>query len=126
MIPKEQSKKCERCGAIIPENDEREFHGKVICEDCYMIALSPAKTCDPWAAYCAKSFSEKNVSIPKITERQSSILQILKETDGLNQSELAERLKLSLSDLEREIATLHHMEKLKAEMRGGQKIICLM
>ena len=81
MIPKEQSMKYERCGAAIPENDERDFQGQVLCEACYMIARSPAKTCDPWAAYCAKSFSEKTGSSPKITEMQSRILQILKETE---------------------------------------------
>ena len=54
--------KCERCGDHIQENDEREFHGQMICEDCYMVALSPAKACDPWAVYNAKSFSEKDSS----------------------------------------------------------------
>ena len=125
MVPKEQPMKCERCGTDIPENEEREFNGQLICEDCYMVALSPAKACDPWAAYCAKSFSEKNEASPKITEIQSRILQILKETDGVTLNELAGRLEISTLDLEREIATLRHMEKLRAEMRDGRKIICL-
>ncbi len=117
--------KCEKCGSPIPKNDEREFHGQMICEDCYMVALSPAKACDPWAVYTAKSFSDKPGSETKITETQSRILQILKETGGIELPLLLERLKIESSDLEREIATLRHMEKLRAELRDGKKFLCL-
>ncbi len=117
--------KCEKCKAIIPTNDEREFHGKMICEDCYMVALSPAKACDPWAVYSAKSFSDKTDAETKITETQSKILQILKETGGIEPDELSESLQIGPSDLEREVATLRHMEKLRAELRDGKKFLCL-
>lgn len=90
-----------------------------------MTVLSPVKVCDPWAVYCAKSFSEKPGSQPDLTEVQASILQILKETGGLGLQELAERLKLSEEDLEREFATLRHMEKLRAEKRDGRIILSL-
>lgn len=117
--------KCERCGSMVPEDDKREFHGQTICEDCYMVALSPAKACDPWAVYSAKSFSEKEGSNVNITQTQFRILQILKETGGIDPKELAQRLQILPIDLEREIATLRHMEKLRAEMRQGKKMICL-
>ena len=117
--------KCEKCGAPIQKNDEREFHGQVICEDCYMVALSPAKACDPWAVYTAKSFFDKSGSETKITETQSQILQILKETGGVEPQIISERLQISPSDLEREIATLRHMGKLRAELRDGKKVLCL-
>ena len=117
--------KCEKCGSLIQKNDEREYHGQMICEDCYMVALSPAKACDPWAVYTAKSFSEKPGSETKITETQSRILQILKETGGIELPMLLERLKIESSDLEREIATLRHMEKLRAGLRDGKKFLCL-
>ena len=116
---------CDRCKATIPANDQREFNGQTICEDCYMTVLSPAKACDPWAAHCAKSFSENSGSQPTLTDIQSKILQILAETGGIDQPELARRLDLSVEDFERELAALRHMEKLRAEMRGGRKIICL-
>ena len=45
---------CERCKDIIESGEEREYAGRVLCEDCYMDALSPAKTCDPWAVHSAK------------------------------------------------------------------------
>ena len=31
--------KCERCGNIAKEQDCREFQGKIICEDCYMVGM---------------------------------------------------------------------------------------
>ncbi len=124
-MPENRPVRCDRCGAVIPENDEREFNGQTICEDCYMTVLSPPKACDPWAVYCAKSFSEKTGVRPDLTEVQTRILKILEETGGVDRQELAERLALSAEDFERDLAALRHMEKLRAEMREGREIICL-
>lgn len=117
--------KCERCGVHIQENDQRDFHGQMICEDCYIVALSPAKACDPWAVYTAKSFSDRPGFETNVTETQSKILQAIKETGGMEPERLSARLQIEPTDLEREIATLRHMEKLRAEMREGRKILCL-
>ena len=117
--------KCEKCGNVIKEQDGQEFHGQMICEDCYLDALSPAKACDPWAVYNAKSFSKESGTGTNITETQSKILQILKETGGVEPKIISEMLQISPSDLEREVATLRHMEKLRAELREGKKTLCL-
>lgn len=117
--------KCNRCEALIEEQEEREFHGQVLCEDCYMDVLSPAKACDPWAVFSAKSFSKKDGSDIEMTETQSNILQILKETGSADPEIISERLQIKPSDLEREIATLRHMEKVKGELREGKKILRL-
>lgn len=117
--------KCDRCNENIEEGEEREFHGQTLCEDCYIDALTPAKACDPWAVYSAKSFSKEDGSDVDVTETQSRILQLLKETGGAEPRILSERLQIALSDLEREIATLRHMEQVRAELRDGKKFICL-
>ena len=114
--------KCDRCKNTIINNDKYEYHGQILCEDCYMDALSPAKTCDPWAVYTAKSHSGKEVCL---NETQEEILKILEETGGIEAEDLAERLNLKLNDLQRETAALRHMEKLKAKMENGKKLICL-
>ncbi len=114
--------KCEICGNQIKDNEKYEYHGQTICEDCYMDALSPAKTCDPWAVYTAKSASGNEICL---TEIQETILNTLEETGGIEADGLAEKLNLKLTDLQREIAALRHMEKLKAKMENGKKIICL-
>ena len=114
--------KCDICGSPIKQGDEMKYHGQILCEDCYMDVLSPAKTCDPWATYIAKSASGKEITI---TELQNEILKILKETDGVEPEVLAEKLNLKLTDLQREIATLRHMEKIRGKMKEGKKVISL-
>ena len=90
-----------------------------------MLALSPAKACEPWAVYSAKSFSKKEGPDTNITKIQSRILQKLEETGGVEPEIISERLQLDPADLGREIAPLRHMEKVKAQLREGMKILCM-
>lgn len=114
--------KCDKCNALIESGDEREHRGQTLCEDCYMDTLSSVKPCDPWAVYSAKSMSGKASAL---TNLQEKILNVLKQTKGIELGPLAEKLGLELSELEREIATLRHMEKLKAVKDGDRKVFCL-
>lgn len=116
---------CDRCKDAIPEDEAREFHGQTLCEDCYMDALSPPRTCDPWAVHSAKSFGKEGGAQPQVTPRQSEILRILKETGGLEPNDLAGRLRIKTSDLEKEIASLRHMERVRGELREGRKYVIL-
>ena len=117
--------RCDRCRENIGEGEERELHGQNLCEDCYIDSLTPAKACDPWAVYSAKSFSKEDECDVEVTETQSRILQILKDTGGAEPRIISERLQIKSLDLERELATLRHMEKVRAELREGKKYICL-
>ena len=114
--------KCDRCGCQIERGGETEYMGQILCEDCYMDVLSPAKTCDPWAVYTAKSMTGDGSGLTKM---QENILGVLKETGGIELELLAKKLGIKLSDLQREIATLRHMEKIKASMKGDKKVFCL-
>jgi len=116
---------CDICKKEVTKGEERKHHGQVLCEDCYMDALSPARACDPWAVHSAKSFGKDGAMPLKLTEVQVQILEILKETGGIEPRDLCERLQMSPSDLEREIASLRHMEKLRGELRKGKKFIRL-
>lgn len=49
---------CSRCGTSMAAADARDYAGQVICEDCYMEALSPLRTCDPWAVHLAPAASK--------------------------------------------------------------------
>jgi hypothetical protein len=117
--------KCAHCEASIPDGEEREHLGRVLCEDCYMDMLSPAKACDPWAVHSAKSFGRERGGRFELTELQKKILEILQETGGVPPGHLVERLNISPMDLEREIAALRHMEKVRGELREGKKYIRL-
>jgi hypothetical protein len=114
--------KCDRCGCLIEKGEETKYLEQILCEDCYIDALSPVKTCDPWAVYTAKSMTGEGSTLTKL---QENILQILRETNGVEPEALAKRLDLKLSELQREIATLRHMEKIRASMKGDKKVICL-
>ena len=116
---------CDRCGEHIPAGEEMEHFGQTLCEECYMQALSPARACDPWAVRSAQSLSQLDEAYSELSETQTKILQVLKETSGSEREVIAERLEISLSELEREIATLRHMEKVRGELREGKKIVRL-
>lgn len=114
--------KCDTCHAQIPQGEQREHYGKLLCEDCYMIALSPVKTCDPWAVHSAKSM---DASTTDLTPTQKKIISILKETGGIEPGLLAERMGMSLEELQREFAPLRHMEKTRAVQAGDKKLFKL-
>jgi len=116
---------CGRCGGPIPSGEEREYAGRMLCEDCYMDVLSPARTCDPWAVHSAKTLEAKGDASFDVTELQKNILRILQETGGMEPSALCERLNIKPSDLEREVAALRHMEKVRGALVDGRKVIRL-
>ncbi|UCF93260.1 MAG: hypothetical protein JSW39_03615 [Desulfobacterales bacterium] len=116
---------CVRCHQRIEKGEEKEHHGQVLCEDCYMDALSPARACDPWAVHSAKSFERQKAGPVELNATQQKILDILKDTGGIPPGALVERLQIKPADLEREIAALRHMEKVRGELRQGQKFIRL-
>jgi hypothetical protein len=114
---------CKRCHDRIETGEERQIHDRILCEDCYMDALSPARTCDPWAVHSAKSFGKEIGA--QLNPQQTKILQYLQETGGVEFPRIVEKLQIKPSDLEREIAALRHMEKIRAELRDGKKVIRL-
>ncbi|HAO21417.1 MAG TPA: hypothetical protein DCQ37_13685 [Desulfobacteraceae bacterium] len=116
---------CTKCQTTIEHGEDRELHGQCFCEDCYMDMLSPAKACDPWAVYSAKSFEKWEGNAVMLTPLRQKILDMLKETGGMEPAMLCEKLNMKSSDLEREIAALRHVEKVRGELRAGNKFICL-
>jgi hypothetical protein len=116
---------CERCGQPIPDDEEMDYYGETLCEVCYMHALSPARACDPWAVRSAQSLSKLSEDYAQLSDTQSRILQVLEETGGAEAEIVAAQLEMRLTDLQRELATLRHMEKVRGEMRDGVKVICL-
>jgi hypothetical protein len=118
---------CDRCQGKIEPGDEKQHLGKTLCEDCYMDALSPVKTCDPWAVHSAKSFEKHSESGTRLTPIQSEILSILEKTGGIEPQTLLGKLttRLTQKELEREFAALRHMEKARGEKRGDRIVWCL-
>jgi hypothetical protein len=122
LAKSECARSCDKCGSTIAAGEDRDYYGKVLCEDCYMDALSPTRTCDPWAVHSAKQLGDKTGGL-QINPLQEKILSIVTETGGIEPSDLAKRLGISSADLERETASLRHMERTRAELREGKKYI---
>jgi hypothetical protein len=116
---------CEKCKNNIAEGEDRQLHGQVLCEDCYMVLLSPAKACEPWAVYSAKSFAKNQDYESQLTPLQQEILAVLRKEGPTEPGEIRARLQIEESDLEREIATLRHMEKLQGQLKEGKRLIRL-
>lgn len=110
---------CQKCEKQISENEKSVYRGQILCEDCYIDALSPVRPCDPWAVHNAKSQAGSKALV---TTMQKRILDLLVNTGGLELELLAHRLELPMDELEREIATLRHMEKVRAVKVDGGKL----
>ena len=121
----ERVMRCEKCDDIIPEGEEKEHYGRILCEDCYMDVLSPLKACDPWAVHSAGSFSKDESHGPHLTDNQQKILDILKDKGPTEPKTLSEILRMKETDLERDLATLRHLEKVRGELRNGKRMIRL-
>ena len=114
---------CERCKEVIAKGEASEHHGQILCEDCYMDLLSPARTCDPWAVHSAQTLAKKGGGSLELTKLQKNILEIVKQTGGAEPGVIVERLQIKPADLEREVAALRHMEKIRGELRHGKKFL---
>ena len=75
--------RCDSCNETIEEGEGREHSGKMLCEICYMDAVSPVRTCDPWAVYGAKTFEKNAGGITTLTPNQTMILEILGKAGGV-------------------------------------------
>ena len=116
---------CERCKAVIAEGEEQELYGQTLCEDCYMDLLSPAKACDPWAVHSAKRFTAEQGHEPQLNPLQKGILELLHKEGPIEPDKLSERLQVKRTDMERELASLRHMEKVRGELRDGRRLVRL-
>ena len=91
--------------------EAREYMGQMLCEDCYLDAMSPTKVCDPWAVHTAKSLKD----LPgghDLTPRQQKLYDLVQKR-ARRRFEAAAQLGLTEDELRREFAPLRHMEKLR-------------
>ena len=115
---------CDECKATIEPGELREHLGRNLCEECYMVALSPIKTCDPWAVHSAKTYEKHAGNERSLTPLQKAILRILKDEGPLEPTALQRKLGVDhpLEDLGRAFSTLRHMEKVRGE-KQGQRVL---
>lgn len=114
--------KCERCGDPIPEGESCNHRGKILCEDCYIGALQPPKSCDVAAVHSAKTHRQLSgeSGADGLTELQQNIYNRIKEAEKLARLELMDSFNLKEWELDKEIAILRHCELIKARKMGDQ------
>lgn len=112
---------CQRCQCQMEPDEAREHGGLTLCEDCYMEALSPARTCDPWATYTASRLTEQE---PTLNPAQKAILDCIDAEGPVSPERLQTATGLDQVALQREIAALRHMELIRGAPRpGGKRVI---
>jgi transcription initiation factor IIE alpha subunit len=75
------------------------------------------KTCDPWAVHSAKNTALISDSL---TAEQQEILDLIKKSGPLTAEEICTELSINSNELQRNFATLRHMELARGFKRGDQ------
>jgi hypothetical protein len=114
--------RCTRCHTEVSCADARDYGGQVLCEDCYVEALSPVRTCDPWAVHLARSLKDSQ-GAHTLTPRQQRLYDLVKDRGEVSFPEAARTLDLPEEEVRREFATLRHMELLRAAK--GENLILI-
>ena len=115
--------KCDRCGSFIKENENYDFHGKVLCEDCYFYETNPPKACDPLAVASALSVRKQlgQSGASGLTDLQEKIYQTIEERGKITKEELLTLVKIKPEELEQQFAILRHCELVRA-FKEGEKV----
>lgn len=119
---------CVRCQEEIPHGEEMNHMGQVLCEDCYVDAISLPKTCDVAAVYGAKL--ARKLSGQKgtdgLTELQKEMYEYVKVNGKVTPEALMKKFQLSETDMRRVFAPLRHCELLKGTIIDGTVYIMIM
>ena len=116
---------CDKCQTQIPENEAHEHCGQSLCDDCYMDALSPARSCDPWAIHSAKRLEASGSQGLQMNETQLRIVDFLQNAVEAEPAAICKGLQISEDEFKRETAALRHMEKIRGRLKDGRVVLRL-
>ena len=107
---------CERCKQPIAEGEACNYCGKVLCEDCYIQAIEPLRTCDVAAVHSAKTHREMlgQTGTEGLMELQKNIYEYVKKHGKVTKPVLISTFNLSALELDKQISILRHCELIKA------------
>ncbi len=113
---------CNRCGREIRENEQYEYLGETLCEDCYMDIRYPAKACDPWAVYSATRSRESSglKEAEGMTELQKAIYEFVKANGKITREDIMIRFNLTEQETQMQLAILRHCELVKSHKDGDK------
>lgn len=111
--------KCDRCGSFLKENENYDFHGKVLCVDCYFYETNPPKAFNPMAVSTALSIRKQlgQSGVAGLTEFQQRICSVIEQKGKVTKDELLEILEIKPEELETQFAILGHYELIRMDSR---------
>jgi predicted HTH transcriptional regulator len=118
---------CERCKDTIASGEEFNFRGQTLCEDCYIGAIQPPKTCDVAAVHAAKKHREATgqTGVEGLSELQKKIYHYIENNDKVTKEQLATAMKIPPWELEKQFAVLRHCELVKGKKDGNNVYLVL-
>lgn len=116
------SMKCQRCQCDIPESEGFKYLGEILCDDCYIDAISAAKPCDPWAVYLATRARQSSglKGAEGLTPFQKEIYEFIKNNGKVTVAQIMTDFNITQSDLESLVATLRHCELVRGQKEGNK------
>ncbi len=113
---------CDRCKSILKEGETYDFHGKILCEDCYMYETNPPKACDPMAVASALSVRKQldQSGSSGLNELQQEIYNTVEKYGKITKEDLIKTLNIKPEQLEQEFAFFRHCELLRAFRENGK------
>lgn len=116
---------CDRCKENIPEDEDVfDHYGKKLCEDCYIGAVQPPRSCDPTAVDSARSTRQMmgHSGTDGLTPLQKRIFALIEEKGKIPREEIAAHFELPQWEMEKQMAILRHCELIRATKEEDGKI----
>jgi late competence protein required for DNA uptake (superfamily II DNA/RNA helicase) len=109
--------KCQKCQREISEDKSYSHLGEALCDSCYMDAMSPPKTCDPWAVYSATHTRQSAglKGVEGLTPLQKEINEFIKGREKATRKEDMVSFNITQRDLKRVVATLRYCELVRGQ-----------
>lgn len=118
---------CQKCNAEIPSDEEVNYRGQTLCEDCYVELLEPPRSCDVAAVHAAKSARKAagQEGTDGLTDLQKNIYNYVETNGPVTHAQIMEQLNLSRLQLDKNFAILRHCELLRAFRQDGQVFVTI-
>lgn len=118
---------CQRCKDEIQEEDKYEHMGQILCEDCYIEAIDPPRTCDVTAVYSAKLARKAagHQGTEGLTELQKDVYNYIKSEGPVTHEQIMKKFRLAKWELDKTFATLRHCELVRGFRQEGQIFVTI-
>jgi len=112
---------CSRCKTALGSEAAVSNGAEVVCEDCLMDLLSPAKACDPWAVKLAKGAMATSAEGDRsLRGLEKDLLELVRARGAVPKPAAPGLLEARPAEVERAFSVLRHMELLRARrVEGG-------